>query len=65
MIKDPHGIQFNQSAMRAHFDLCVDKEKKYMFSVSTRCRRKKKQTRRVESSPWKWCQCLYTCRLQS
>ncbi len=33
--------QFNQSAMRAHFDWCVDKEKKYMFSVSTRCRRKK------------------------
>ncbi len=33
--------QFNQSAMRAHFDLCVDKEKKDMFPVSTRCRRKK------------------------
>ncbi len=33
--------QFNQSAMRAHFDLCVDKDKKDMLPVSTRCRRKK------------------------
>ncbi len=42
--------QFNQSAMRAHFDLCVDKEKKYMFSVSTRCRRKKTNTKsRIKS----------------
>ncbi len=42
---DPHGIQFNQSAMRAHFDLCVDKEKIDMFPVSTRCRQKNTKSR--------------------
>ncbi len=30
--------QFNQSAMRQHFDLCVDREKIDMFPVSTCCR---------------------------
>ncbi len=42
---DPHGIQFNQSAMWAHFDLCVDKEKIDMFPVSTRCWRKNTKSR--------------------
>ncbi len=42
---DPHSIQFNQSAMRAHFDLCVDKEKIDMFPVSTRCRQKNTKSR--------------------
>ncbi len=41
--------QFNQSAMRAHFDLCVDKEKKDMFPVSTRCRQKKNTKSRIKS----------------
>ncbi len=41
--------QFNQSAMRQHFDLCVDKEKKDMFPVSTRCRQKKNTKSRNKS----------------
>ncbi len=57
---DPHGIQFNQSAMRAHFDLCVDKEKIDMFPVSTRCRRKNTKSR-IKSV--KMVPVFCTCRL--
>ena len=35
---DPHTIRFNQSSMRAHFDLCVDKEKIDTFPTSSCCR---------------------------
>ncbi len=57
---DPHGIQFNQSAMRAHFDLCVDKEKIDMFPVSTRCRQKNTKSR-IKSV--KMVSVFCTCRL--
>ena len=36
---DPHNIHFNQSSMRAHFDLCVDNEKIDTFPTSSHWRR--------------------------
>ena len=32
---DPHTIHFDQSSMRSHYELCVDKEKLDMFPTSS------------------------------
>ena len=48
---DPHGIRFNQSSMRTHFNLCVDKGKIDMFPTSARRLIEKNRIKSVKTVP--------------